>query len=364
MDQSSFLNLISIRRNQVPLDQELDDLELFQKHVSIRFSYLLPSSDPSSTTTTPDNQPPPGPPPPFLSIPWLRDLLDTFLCCEAEFKAVLILDRDPSQFSRPPLDRLIPDLLDRTLKSLDLLTSVSLALDHLSSISLLLARISLSSLSPSPLTSGHVRRSLRSLSSLLSSLKSSSPKSRSWSAAKQIQSMSANLVAPRGTDSSGPAQPVYIMSTVLVFTMWALAAAVPCQDRVGLPAHVPAPAGRGPGGCWAQPIAGLVEKIGEEWKKKEKVGGAGLLEEVVRMEKAAQALAEMAEGFVYPMEEERAAEVAATVEEMAEVCRRMEEGLGPLKKQVREVFHRMVRSRAEILDVLDQVTKSSVPVPY
>ncbi|CAA0838786.1 from the Czech roh meaning corner [Striga hermonthica] len=220
MDQSSFLNLISIRRNQVPLDQELDDLELFQKHVSIRFSYLLPSSSDSSTITPPDN--PAAPPPPFLSIPWLRDLLDTFLCCEAEFKAVLILDRDPSQFS--------------------------------------------------------------------------------------------------------PA--------------------------------------RGPGGCWGQPIAGLVEKIGEEWKKKEKSGGAGLLEEVVRMEKAAQTLAEMAEGFVYPMEEERATEVAAVVEELAEVCRRMEEGLGPLKKQVREVFHRMVRSRAEILDVLDQVSKSSVPVPY
>ncbi len=63
-------------------EQELEDLELFQKHVADRFSELL------SSTSDDDS---------LLSIAWLRKLLDVFLCCEAEFKAILlILPRFPS----------------------------------------------------------------------------------------------------------------------------------------------------------------------------------------------------------------------------------------------------------------------------
>nr|GEX92502.1 zinc finger, CCHC-type [Tanacetum cinerariifolium] len=42
----------------------------------------------------------------------------------------------------------------------------------------------------------------------------------------------------------------------------------------------------------------------------------------------------------------------------------MDEGLGALQMQVRELFNRIVRSRAETLDVLDQVNKITTPVPY
>ncbi|XP_075489316.1 protein ROH1A-like [Primulina tabacum] len=414
-NQGSFLNLISIRRNQVTAmdnDQELEDLELFQKNVADLFSGLFASTEePSSaksgveTTDSPvtarDNY---ISPPPLLSISWFRNLLDAFLCCEAEFKAVLVSGRDPSQFTRPPLDRLIPDLLERSIKALDVCNAVTHGVDLVRHWQKL-AQIAVIALQQNPIGEGQVRRARKALTALLASIvfdvkensngnvhgksaerswsfgrrgggggstmNNKDPNGRnlssfswsvakSWSSAKQIQAMSANLSAPRGGESNGLALPVYIISTILVFVMWALVAAIPCQERTGLATHLPLPKQL----AWAQPLVSLQEKIGEEWKKKEKKGNAGLLEEVHRMEKLAQSLVEFADSFVFPMEEEKATAVAAQVKELAEICEKMEEGLGPLQQQVREVFHRIVRSRAEVLDVLDPVNKLPTPVPY
>ncbi|KAG5041482.1 hypothetical protein JHK85_013958 [Glycine max] len=283
-NQGSFLGRISIRRNQVMSmdgshDQEVEDLELFQKHVGDRFSELLSSTNTSSGDA-------------LLSIAWLRRILDEFLCCEAEFKAVVLMGRDPSQIAKPPLD-----------KSL----SWSMA--------------------------------------------------KNWSAAKQIHAMISNLAAPRGAESSGLAQPIYMMSSVLVLVMWTLVAAVPCQERNGLGTHFPLPRQLG----WAQPMIGLQEKIAEEWKKKEKKGNVGLLEEMQRMDKLGQSLVEFADSFQFPAEAERLDEVKKHVEELGDICKKMDEGLEPLQQQIREVFHRLVRSRTEFLLVLDQAGMLSTP---
>ncbi|KAG2277581.1 hypothetical protein Bca52824_060136 [Brassica carinata] len=158
--------------------------------------------------------------------------------------------------------------------------------------------------------------------------------------------------------SGGLPLPMFIMSTVTVFVMWVLTAAVPCQERAGLANHLPVPKHLN----WAQSLVGIHEKIGDEWKKKEKKGSAGLMEEMTRMEKLGHSLIEFADGFHYPAEKEAAESAAAQVAEMAEICRRMEEELVPLQQQIREVFHRIVRSRAEILEVLEQAGKLSAPV--
>lgn len=395
--QGSFLNRISIRRNQVASmennhDQELEDIELFQKHVADRLSDLLPSTAGSADDgSVPDT---------LLSIAWFRKLLDAFLCCEAEFKAVLIIDRDPNHFNKPPLDRLIPEFLERSVKALDICNAITHAVDMVRHWQKL-AEIAVAALEQRPIGEGQVRRAKKALNTLLTSMMfddresqnaaksaertwsfgrrgaaaAAAPKDRdtrnfrslslsfakSWSSAKQIQAMSANLVAPRGGESNGLALPLYIMSTIMVFSMWALVAALPCQERNGLVTHFPVPKQLN----WTQSIIGLQEKIGEEWKKKEKKGTAGLLDETQRMEKVALSLVEFAEAFQFPAEAEKAEEVAALVAEMAEICGKMEEGLGPLQQQAREVFHRIVKGRAEILDLVDQVGKiSASPVPY
>ncbi|KAL2544251.1 ROH1 [Forsythia ovata] len=409
-NQSSFLNRISIRRNQVVAmenhDLELEDLELFQKHVADRFSHILSTTagnitDPSSATTESPSAAQESCTPPLLSISWFRNLLDTYLCCEAEFKAVLVMGRDPTQFTKTPLDKLIPDLLDRSVKALDICNAVTHGVELVRHWQKL-AQIAVTALQQTTIGEGQVRRAKKALNTLLTSMvvdekenansnnhgksterswsfgrrggSGNNNKDRAtgnfrslswsvakqWSAAKQIQAMSANLAAPRGGESTGLAMPVYIMSTVLVFVMWSLVAAIPCQERTGLATHFVVPRQLG----WAQPMIGLQEKIVEEWKKKEKKGTAGLLEELQKMEKVAQSLVDFADSFQFPLEEEKAAEVAMQVEELADICRKMEEGLVPLQQQVREVFHRIVRSRAEVLDLLDQVGKLSTPVPY
>ncbi|KAI4315458.1 hypothetical protein L6164_028266 [Bauhinia variegata] len=382
--QGSFLGRISIRRNQVMAmegghDQEVEDLEIFQRHVGDRFADLLASPTEDGNEV-------------LLSIAWLRKLADMFLCCEAEFKALLMMGSDPSQISKPPLDRLIPEFLERVVKSLDICNAVSLGIESVRNFQKL-AEIAVSALQQRPIGDGQVRRAKKALNSLITAMmvedkdhsngksterswsfgrrSAASNKERAfgqfrslswnmakgWSAAKQIHAMSSNLTAPRGGESSGLAMPFFIMSNVFVFVMWALVAAIPCQERNGLATHFPLPRQL----SWAQPMIGLQEKIVEEWKKKEKKGSPGLLFEMQRLEKLGQSLIEFADSFQFPAEAESLQELKVQVEELADICRKMEEDLVPLQQQIREVFHRIVRSRAEVLDIYDQATKLSTP---
>ncbi|XP_009773150.1 protein ROH1A [Nicotiana sylvestris] len=401
-NQGSFLNRISIRRNQVSNmennhEQDIEDLELFQKHVADRFSDLLPNDPPSTTDSPAIDQSP------LFSISWFRKLLDVFLCCEAEFKALVLIGRDPVQFSKPPLDRLVPDILERSIKSLDICNAVTHGLELVHHWQKL-AQIAVTAFEQKPMGDGQVRRAKKALNTLLTSMMLDDKENnyhakaaertwsfgrrsggggggagnnnkdrtngtfrsmswsvaKSWSASKQIQAMASNLVAPRGGEPTGLAVPIYAMGTIFVFVMWALVAAIPCQERTGLLTHLPLPRNLN----WGQALIALQDKIAEEWKKKEKKGTTGLLDEMQKMEKVAQNLVDFAENFQFPAEEEKLEEVAEQVAEMAEICRKMEEGLTPLQQQIREVFHRIVRSRAEVLDVLDQIGKMSPPVPY
>ncbi|MQM10084.1 hypothetical protein Taro_042974 [Colocasia esculenta] len=57
--------------------------------------------------------------------------------------------------------------------------------------------------------------------------------SRSWSAARQLQAIGSNLTASRSNEiiaTNEIAIHVYTMNIVLLFVMWALVAAIPCQD--------------------------------------------------------------------------------------------------------------------------------------
>lgn len=388
--QGSFLSRISIRRNQIVSmdlnhEQELEELEFFQKHVAERFSELITSPSPPPSSSSYAVAAVSQPSDPILSIPWLENLLDVFMSCEAEFKAVL----STTQISKSPsLERVLPELLDRILKALDLCNAVVNGIDSVRQ-SRRLAEIAVTALKQRPLCDGSVRRAKRALTSLLIGLNaderrdrnsggsgcsnqrrttsrswsfgprsnvtgggSSGHVSKNWSAAKQIQAMVANLVLPRGAEASGPAMPVYIMSSVIVLVMWVLVAAVPCQTSSVLVAPLPLPKHQ----SWASAAVNIQERIGEELKRKEKRcgGGGGLMEEMQRMERIGLSLMEFAERFRFPADEEEEEEVAEKVDEMEEICRGMEVGLEDLQRQVRQVFHRLVRSRIEIVSVLDQ----------
>lgn len=148
-------------------EQEIEELELFQKHVSERFIPLLPplplSGQESPIAIDDITQES------FMSICWFRKLLDGYLCCESEFKAVLIIGRDASHFSKPPLDRLLPDHLDRTVKALDICNAITHGIELIRHWQRL-AQIAVDALEQRPIVEGHVRRAKRALNTLLTSM--------------------------------------------------------------------------------------------------------------------------------------------------------------------------------------------------
>jgi len=143
------------------------------------------------------------------------------------------------------------------------------------------------------------------------------------------------------------------MGCLLHLAAWALVAAVPCPDRGGaLQAnHLPAAPPRA-AFPWAPPLLALQERLAEEGKRKDRRNSCGLLREIHALEKCAQRLAEAIDAAPAPLTGEREAEVREAAAELAAVCAAMKDGLDPLERQVREVFHCIVRSRMEGLDSL------------
>ncbi|WOG90203.1 hypothetical protein DCAR_0209446 [Daucus carota subsp. sativus] len=375
--QGSFLNRISMRRNQVVSmtdnNIKIPEFDRFQNIVAENFAGIVPGEDGDDAV---------------LSVAWFRKLLDVFLRCEREFKDVVLLSRDPVELGKAPMDRVLGEYLDRVVKALDICNAVTHAVDLVRHWQQL-AEIGVEALKQGPIGGGQVRRAKKALNSLLTSMsfddkedfsaKSadrtwsfgrrataetavvrarnrssfrslSFPFANSWSSAKQVQLMSANLVVPRGSDAGGLGLPVYVMSMVMTFTMWALVAAFPCQDRIGLPAQLSI----GKQMVWAEPILMMHEKIGDEMKKKDKkMMNCGLLEESLGLSKLAVFLVE------YDFSTVAEDQMAANIAELAEICRKMDKGLGTLEQELREVFHKLAKSRIEVLNHIDQICNLS-----
>jgi len=386
-------SILSIRRDQVHSMDGHDssaeqELESFQRHVSDLFTSL--STDE------------------ILSLAWIRKLLEGFLVSLEEFRVIMFNHR--SAVTRPPLDRHVTDFYERAVKALDVCNAVRDGVNQIrqwnkhveivvqslasccesSETSNEISENAEESIKKPLLTEGQLRRSRKTLMDLIFLImdekesasashrnrsfgrpkdqhkSATSPGhvssgahfrslswsvSRTWSAARQLQQISANLSAPRGHEvaaTSGLVVPVYTMSTVLLFTMWALVAAIPCQDR-GLQIHFSIPRN---GFMWSPLLLSLHEKVLEESKRKERRNSNGLLKEIHQIDKSSHLLLELLEGLELPVGEEKESELKNGVREMKMVCDSLNKGLEPLEKQIREVFHRIVRSRTESMDSL------------
>lgn len=373
-----------LRRDQVhAMDNHPDlrdnELESFQRHVADLFAALAASASSSSDE--------------ILSLSWIRKLLDSFLLIQEEFRAILVNNR-AVLLSRPPLDRLVTDFFERTVKALDVCNAIRDGIDQVRQWRNHL-EIVVTALDPDQKTigEGQIRRAKKALTDLtilmLDEKESGSvvahrnrsfgrPKehhhrasgsggaagsgghfrslswsvSRSWSAARQLQAIGANLGPPRGNEivaTAGMAIPIYTMNTVLLFVMWALVAAIPCQDR-GLQIHLSVPRSF----LWAGSVLSLHEKVLEESKKRDRKNANGLLKEIHLIEKCTRQLIELTDNSQAPVVEEKESEFRVGVRALKEVCDALKDGLDPLERQVREVFHRIVKSRTEGLDCLSQ----------
>lgn len=361
-------SFLSLRREQ--LDAKLDsslsrekELDCFQRLVADLFSDL--SSDGEE----------------LLSLLWIRKLLEAFLLSLEEFR--IILFNNGRVLSRAPLDRLISDFYERSVKALDICNAIRDGIDKIRQWQKLI-EIVLIALDPlqNPIGEGQLRRAKKALTDLAvlmldmkdsasvlaqrnrsfgrNSTSSSKDRghfrslswsvSRSWSAAKQLQAIGNNINAPRGNDvvaSNGIANPIFTMNTMLQFVMWALVAAIPCQDR-GLQTHFSIPRNF----PWGPSVMLLHDKVMEESRKKERKNSLGLLKEILQLEKCIRNLLELMDSIQFPLTEEKEMELRQGVFVLASVHDAMKEELEPLETQVREVFHRIVRSRTEGLDFL------------
>lgn len=176
--------------------------------------------------------------------------------------------------------------------------------------------------------------------------------SRSWSAAKQLQSISNNLVPPRGneiTATNGLAVPTFTMNYLLMFVLWTLVAAIPCQDR-GLQIHFTFPRQY----SWGSPLLLLHDRIMDESKKRERRNSNGLLKEIYQMEKCIRQMTDLVDSIQFPLTEEQREEVEKGVNELGMVFDACKNGLNPLEREVREVFRKIMSCRTEGLELLSR----------
>ncbi|KAJ0618732.1 hypothetical protein HanPI659440_Chr02g0049151 [Helianthus annuus] len=317
----------------------------------------------------------------LLSVSWISKLLDVFLCCQEEFKAILFNNKSAKQ----PLDKLVSDYYERSVKGLDVCNAIRDGIEQIRQWQKQLEIVLCALDYKKSLGEGQIRRAKKGLIDLaigmldekdtstaniahrnrsfgryqkdsqrVNSLKNfrslSWSVSRSWSASKQLQAIGNNFFPPKANEiaaTNGLALVVYTMSCVFLFVMWALVAAIPCQDR-GLQSHFNIPKTF----VWGAPILSLHERVLDEAKKRERRNSCGLLKEIFAIEKAANFMNELIDSIQFPIGVDKEEEVRKRANELRVVHGSLKIGLDPLEKQVREVFHRIVKSRTEGLDLI------------
>ncbi|BFG40780.1 hypothetical protein CerSpe_270540 [Prunus speciosa] len=346
------------------------DLDSFQAHVADCFFHLSSSSQD------------------LLSLQWLRDLLDAFLQIQQEFKSLLLSSINKPLLSKPTVDRFLSDYFERSVKALDVCNAIRDGIEQVRQWLKLLEIVLVALDRDRTLGEGQFRRAKKALVDLAIAMlddKDSSNTtlahrnrsfgrnnptkdhqhhqqhrslghfrslswsvSRSWSAARQLQAIGNNLYAPKPNEivaSNGLAAAVFTVNSVLLFVMWALVAAIPCQDR-GLQVHFTVPRSF----AWAGPMLSLHERILEESKRRDRRNACALLKEIHQIERCSRLIGDLADSVQFPIAEEKEREVRQRVQELSSLCEGIKEGLDPLERQVREVFQGIVKSRTEGMD--------------
>lgn len=377
--QSSFSSFgrsfLSMRRREQAEETPDEQLEAFQIRVADRLNDLLSASSDD-----------------VLSLPWIQNLLDVFLRCLEEFKSIAVDYK--ALLNKPPLDRFVSEYFERSVKALDVCNAIRDGIEQIKqwqkqseivicalesqrclregqfrrarktladlAVSMLDEKVSNSSLSQRNRSFG--RNSNNGKSSPGHSRSLSWSVSRNWSAARQLQAIGNNLAPPKTSEiiaSNGLALSVSTMSHLLYFVMFALVAAFPCQDRGGLNANInPSKF------SWSAPLLALHERVLDASKKRDRKRSSnsnsnsnsswGLLKELQEMERCARGLNELAETAECPPAE---GEVKGSVGELRVAVASLKSGLDPLERQVREVFHMIVRCRTQGLDSFDRSLK-------
>ncbi|KAD2393037.1 hypothetical protein E3N88_40014 [Mikania micrantha] len=322
----------------------------------------------------------------ILSLNWVSRLLDAFIACQEDFK--LVMSKHKSKLSIPPLDRFVTEFFDMIIKALDICNAVRDGMEkirlwhrHLEIVS-----NAFDSKSKNIMFEGHFKRAKRGLTDLAiimfddnkesssafahrnrsfgctnkgkdneqsaeysRSLSWSVP--NSWSASKQLQLIANRLIPPKGHEilaTNGLANDIYTMGFILMFVLWVLVRAIPCQDR-SLQVHFSVPRQF----SWGTPLNSLHIRIMEEFKKHERKNNVGLLKEIGQMEKSIHLLTGLVDSVnQFPLTEKQMEEVKTCVQEVSLVCDMFKNGLEPLELQLRDVFRKILSCRTKGLEII------------
>ncbi|KAL6501246.1 hypothetical protein OROHE_024893 [Orobanche hederae] len=371
-------SILTIRSDQVRSetthDSTIQNLDSFQRQIFTRFNNL--------SAVNSDE---------LLSISWIHNLLDAFTACLDDFTT--ILSDNKSLISKPPADRLASDYFDRAIKAMDIFNS---ARDGVQAIRLWQKHLEIITCaldSSRTIVEGQFRRARKALMDLALKMldeKDAGPVfssqnrsfgrkgkeqqhrapaghtgharslswsvSHNWSASKQLQSIAYNLFPPRASDvasTNGLATLVFSMSFVLMFVLWVLVAAIPCQDR-GVQVHYSIPRQF----SWSMPFSLIQSRILEESKKRGRRSSCGLLKEIYGIEKFVHRMTDLIDASHFPLSEEMKNEVRESVDELSLVCEVCKNGLDPLERKLRETFRKVINCRTEGIEYLGKGTEA------
>ncbi|CAH9074677.1 unnamed protein product [Cuscuta epithymum] len=317
----------------------------------------------------------------FLSLSWIRKLLDAFGDCQDAFRATLSNSKE--LLSKPPQDKILSDFFDTSIKALDICNAVR---DGIQKVRVWQRHLEIvvSALDPTQqqrmIGEGHFRRARKALTDLTLAMfvvdekdtaSVFSNRNRSfgqpnrtkdhphpsprhtrslswsvsplWSASKQLQLIVNNLILPNATsDNNGLATLIFTMNHVLLCVLWVIVAAIPCQDRSGTQINVTVPVQF----LWGRSLQTIHSRITDASKKRDRRNLNGLLKETSRVEKEAHELLELIDSG------ERRDEAIRRADALSQLCKAYQMELGPLERQLRDVFTKIRMCRAQGLEML------------
>lgn len=369
-------SILTIRSDQVhsemSQDSNIQNLESFQRQVFARFHDL--------SVANADE---------FLSISWIHKLLDAFTTCQEDFR-VLLCD-NKALLSKLPADRLATEYFDRTIKAMDIFNAARDGVEKIrmwhKQLEIVLCALDAQQRMVGEGQFRRARKALMDLALLMLDDKdtgsifshrnrsfgrkgkdhhrgsSGSGHSRSlswsvshtWSASKQLQSIANNLVPPRANEiaaTNGLAILIFAMSFILMFVLWVLVAAIPCQDR-GVQIHFAIPRQF----SWSTPMFLLHSRIMDESKKRDRRNSSGLLREIYQIEKCVHQLTDLVDAAQFPLSEELKKEVRENVRELSLLCEVCKTELDPLERKLRETFRKVMNCRTEGLEFSGKATE-------
>ncbi|PWA65972.1 hypothetical protein CTI12_AA328180 [Artemisia annua] len=246
----------------------------------------------------------------LLSVSWISKLLEGFLSCQEQFRA--LLSKNKACLRKHGLETSLSDYFERSLKSLDVCNAIR---DGIEEMKLWTKQIDIAlRVLNNQKTLGEaqfrrVKRALNDLEMKINDGKESGSNlaqrnrsfnlkklryqeseplthsqsftwsvSRSWSASKQLQVIGKNIMLPKRSENiatNGLVLVIYTMSHVLHFVMWALVAAIPCQGRRAQSSFI-FPKNH----TWGFLMFSLQQRILDEYKKRDRKNTCGLLKEI------------------------------------------------------------------------------------